>query len=718
MLIHGRLLVTEHGVMLDEVKSLLQKALRRKDSVLIKRAAKELTCGKKDQLPWKSIVTFIFEDHCLNHVDVLQKLEQLYRSDNKRGCIEILSRCYTCRYSACLQVVAVSDQYRNYEEFWDCKLPVDPTFTGLVLRQKKTINCDRLLMFIVKFWKCWKPEHSQVLASLFGLVNMAAKVEGRQLTTAGDSKLLVKGIKKPSLYHLVFSLLHHHAEDDEYMKSVLLVCLRFSTIPNAPQGLIMFSALAQKIFKTNVVNKPMPDMKLEPGFWVDVGVLETMPDWAVDKHTYRGKFGKSSAELFKRKYKALKLTEVQIEEFHGLRPKVGIEHFFDVGCLCENEILPENPIWETTKEIYFKQRPVKQKTAKMTHMYYHDLRKKDSVVFFPSDYPCDDELESDADNASSDSEKSKYNPSKPVKRSLDTSEKTVAVVKKQKKLTDYMASDLSGSSVICASSSGSLNETEPGTTQRKPRGPLLQLPTGSGKVYTILDTRSNKVWKGPYKSKERMMLCTFYHTAMKEIFQDKHTLEFEEEGPYIIFPLLMSKNGKIKVTKRAFYDCIAKRDIPEEDGLFVERAALGLVQLHKLPPSKVRALPVSVWAHFAFRYILNVGDTGLYNAIATDDLGVIYGIDMEENRKQVKGSDVINLLFGKLPRKDIVPEIKQALCENVEGFYGLIRKEFDMDKLSRLYRSHGLKDETDMCKKRLVDLQRALERLCKEELGV
>ena len=43
------------------------------------------------------------------------------------------------------------------------------------------------------------------------------------------------------------------------------------------------------------------DMKLGQIKWQKVGKLTSMPDWAVDKHTFRGKYGKGTKHLVKKK---------------------------------------------------------------------------------------------------------------------------------------------------------------------------------------------------------------------------------------------------------------------------------------------------------------------------------------------------------------------------------------------------------------------------------
>ena len=70
MLLQGKLILTRNGFMLDEVKSLLQKGLRRCDADLVGMAAKEL--HGKDQIKWKALTTMLFEDHCLADAQTLR----------------------------------------------------------------------------------------------------------------------------------------------------------------------------------------------------------------------------------------------------------------------------------------------------------------------------------------------------------------------------------------------------------------------------------------------------------------------------------------------------------------------------------------------------------------------------------------------------------------------------------------------------------------------
>lgn len=681
MLIHGRLVVTPHGCMLDEVKSLLQKALRRGEQQLAFQAAKELITGPTDQLKWPNIVTFMFEDHCLNHVEIFERLYRLYRDNDKFGTIELISKCYTCRMAACLQVVALNDTHRQYDRFWNTDMTEFNEVKGLINTVNKGINADQLLANIVKKWR---EKDTEALISLFGLVNMAAKVEGRTLTESAKGIVLEqdKNCKKQTLYHLVLSILYRNTTD-EYMKRVIKTCFRFASIPGTPQGLILFTALVQLMYQPKVLDAAIPEIEVGSVKWNEVQALECMPGWAVDKHTYRGKFGKSSEHLFLKKFKNIPLSENKLKEFHGERPKADLRVFFDVGCVCNNDILPENPYWEDAKSMYLKQKPSLQKCARMTKMYYHELVEEKSIVCVA--------------NAKSASRK-------------DQESKTS--VKRKKQDDDTFSVEMPPIKIAKTSSATSKQENisasveRPNTTFQK--GPLLQLPTGSGKVYTALNLSTMKVFKGPYKSKERKNLCIFLHRAMREVFGDKHSMEVSEDGNYLVFPLLKAEGTDLRIVHREFYDCIAKQQVSEEDGQFIERESLGIVQLHKLPVGEIVTLPVSVWLHFMWRYVLNIGDTGLYNAIATKDLKQIYGIDMEEKRNQVKGSDVINMMFGKLPRKDICREVQRTVLGHKQELIECLSTELDFEKLGNLFKTYQMRDETEVCKARLAKLKSAL----------
>ena len=726
MLIHGRLIVTHNGLMLDEVRSLLQKSLRRQELDIAYTATKELIGHEKDQLPWKSLVTFMFEDHCLTDATTLELFYNCYAQKKKYRAVEILSKCLTCRHAACLQVVALGEDYKPDATLWDANVPLDPNLVALVAKSSGRMDCDVFLSLIAKYWT---EQNTKALTTLFCLANMAAKVENRTLTGKGIAYLLDGAIKKPNLYHLILSVIHR-ASTGDYMKKYTKLAYKCAGIEDTPNGLILFCTLSQSIFRDKVSKNALPEIpQVGSVDWENVSKLNHMPSWAVDKHTFRGKFGKESLHIFRKKFRNSLMTNEQLNEFHGPRPKADLRTFFDVGCVCNNDILDENPIWEQAKAMYFKHKPSQQKCAKMTKARYQELRDTKSIIFGKAKDANGEfsvgknKLKRTSTASSIDEPGCSGQPSKKKAKLVTSTESS----EKERSLDKPKEQDESSCGAnITKESDVEITDTEPvemiqqkdkksipvgKQVQTVPEGPLLQLPTGSAKVYTRLDNVTKKVWKGPYKSTYKQNLCIFFHRAMKEVFQDKHTMKLEVKGPFVTFPLLKKNREEIQTTNKAFYDCIGKIQVSEEDGVFVTRESLGLVQLHNITQDKIRDLPETIWAHFAFRYVLNIGDSGLYNAIATNDLDEIYGIDMEEHRAAVKGRDIVNLMFTKLPKKAFVPEIEKALKSKKGSLFEIFKKEHDIAKLQKLYTDYGVQDESERCQRRLERFKNAISRL-------
>ena len=95
MYVYGRLTLTAGGFMLDEVRSLLQKSLRRKDVQLAIASCSELLRprpgkNESDLLPWKSLVTFLFEDHCLCEPDLMEDFLDARQTGDKRRAVHLL----------------------------------------------------------------------------------------------------------------------------------------------------------------------------------------------------------------------------------------------------------------------------------------------------------------------------------------------------------------------------------------------------------------------------------------------------------------------------------------------------------------------------------------------------------------------------------------------------------------------------------------------------
>lgn len=219
------------------------------------------------------------------------------------------------------------------------------------------------------------------------------------------------------------------------------------------------------------------------------------------------------------------------------------------------------------------------------------------------------------------------------------------------------------------------------------RGPLLQIPTSKAKTYTVADMDEEKVVKGPYKDPKKMHRTMFLHQSMKDVIGDPHTLDFDPEPPYLTFPLLRGENATMEITTRDFNDCLSGAEI--EGAEFLTRDSLGIVQLHRLTPDKIKKLPVSIWAHFLFRFALNVGDSGMYNAITDEKLSFVYGIDMEESRGDYHGPRaLIDIMFTKAPKRKLCEAILLNMISKKTDLFRLVCRQINYAQLDRLAREY------------------------------
>jgi len=629
MLMHGRVTLTANSFMLDECRSLFQKSLRRKDASLVCAVTKELMIN--DQLPWKTLLTCLFEDHCLsNHVLLDQFLSEL-KQDNKTGCVEILFNAYTSRIAACLPVIALDPQYRPNACQWSATAVVSSDLAGLVFERNGSINFDILLYHIVEFWK--KNEQGDSLIGFFKLATIVVDHEERTITYKGRAFLLrsLTTGETINVGLLVISALYR-ATSEADMKRYLNLMFDFAALPDANVRLILFSIYAQlawggeaKQLKHPLVLGQMRIAAATP--------LNDMPKWAVDKHTYRGRCGKST-----RSFVADKISDMaadRFETFHGSRPKVGIEHFFAEGCKCEKPALKNNPLWARTQQIYLEQERRLQKTLAMTEVYYQRLQAELPAGVF-------------------------HAPISHKRAVADGSSMS------KKRRGDSVEVDEVSSPKLFKQDPTEFDKVLPLSIplEELEALPLLQVPTGRCKVYVRLHVESGTVYKGPYKL-STLNRVVFLHRVLSDVLSDPHVLALTRRGLFATFPLVKSENSTVEVSSKSFRDAITGSNI--KDQKFIERDALGLIQLHKLSSEQLAKVPHTVWLHFLYRFLLNVGDSGLYNALTDQSMTFFYGIDLEENRGKIKGIDVLNLMFVKLPQAKLRPAILSCLKLNKQA---------------------------------------------------
>ena len=191
MYLYGKLYLTHNGISLDETRSLLQKSLRRKEKELGLQAAKELLAYENEQLSWKSIVTFLFEDHCLSDTDVVEAVWKYFEhgtANAKFHCVNLLMDCHTSRVNACLPVIGL-DREPNQ---WDANIEVRESIKGLIVPAVGCIRADVALEHLVRAWQNNETDH---IITYMKLVTMMAEQEKRQLTPKGID-LCIDKVKK------------------------------------------------------------------------------------------------------------------------------------------------------------------------------------------------------------------------------------------------------------------------------------------------------------------------------------------------------------------------------------------------------------------------------------------------------------------------------------------------------------------------------------------
>lgn len=646
---YGVNILTRSSYLFDEVKSLLQKSLRRKSHDLVMQCVKELDVDSKKQtrLRWHCCMTYLFEDHCLVDTATLTTLYECVQKNDQLGFIEQLINTPTCRVSAYLPVYSIHPTIMHQYASMKRPVYVPPHLKGLITCEttddmpsgRLTLNADQILARLELAWTtCIGGQmddhcHDTLIACMKVASLMCEKdlvernvlkkqnvtVKGNQLVMNSLQSVRAEGISSTHNRHtrskyspadvILATLLR--CTDDKDLRRFIFLCVKFARAReqnNSPHRLILFTVIARVV--CSLLDRREKPLCQRLGPLNAVGKLTRMPPWAVDKHTYRGRTGRgtpaynnSLTHLNTRNMCGIAEREFKdqefMREFHGPKPIKGIEDFFAEGCQ-ENEdtmSLTHKPYWEEAKEVYMSVPSGKRKTVHLTRAFVYELQKLAPTCF----------------------------------------------------VADHTMAQSSNSSVE--------------QSERIANMPLLQIPTSSHKVYTRADLGNGEVIKGPYRSAAKLDKTLRFHDVMRNILGDVHTLPLTEKriggDTYLTFPLVKDKAVRqVCVTKLSFFDAIAKSIRSKVQ--FVERQELGLQQVHRMSTQAVSSLPITLWIHFIYRYGLNIGDSGLYNTICNGTH--VYGIDMEEERGQthdIHPISLCSLMFSKKPRAE--------LCDLIEG---------------------------------------------------
>lgn len=556
--------LTKNGLMLDEVKSLLQKSLRRKEACLALKAAKELD----SQLRWKTILTCFFEDHALNNVDIMKELLDL-KKDAHAAVKLLLTKCTVCRIPACMATA-----YTFQEPKWDCQT-TDKTFQDLI--EPGAADFGKLLQHVRGAWI--SGDINQLARCMKLVVLIHEHDNTRRLTEKGRAFMIhplttLRQSRDIAIPLLTLSML---SRCKPYTSAISYYFKLFLTEIGVSASLVLFNVVAWRKFKDVIGTVQFHLVDLPP----TVGELDDMPSWAVDKHTFRGRTGCDTSKVVIENKRQLDHQRLKI--FHGKRPRKGLEDFFSEGSrLCVDATFPKDEsYWEDAKRLY-RGRPLqKQKTYMMGKEYWEMLKVQHHPLF---------------------------------------------VNKRKHTCVENL--------------------------------PLLRIPCGgTHKQLVRVDLENAEVVKGPYKNPNKVRQVAQIHHFMINVLKDRHTLEPTVDGNYIRFDLMYDKKKRFPPEIVEIESRYSSAPVD-----FVTRKSLGIIHVNELDVETIEAkIPWTFWAHFMFRYLLNVGDSGLYNAITDEDMSFLYGIDFDETRREGICHSLTECMFARKPKSELCHAIEKVI---------------------------------------------------------
>ena len=122
----------------------------------------------------------------------------------------------------------------------------------------------------------------------------------------------------------------------------------------------------------------------------------------------------------------------------------------------------------------------------------------------------------------------------------------------------------------------------------------------------------------------------------------------------------------------------------------MSRQSMGLVQLHQLSCVQISSLPISVWIHFMLRFALNIGDSGLHNAVMDKERSFVYGIDLDERRGKKPDCNMLDMMFVKRPAKVLCDSIIHSIKTNKDLLLNQLDKPIERESLKELMERHNI----------------------------
>ena len=198
-----------------------------------------------------------------------------------------------------------------------------------------------------------------------------------------------------------------------------------------------------------------------------------------------------------------------------------------------------------------------------------------------------------------------------------------------------------------------------------PKGQVL---TSSWKKYVYMPLNENFVYKGPWKigesstkkEKEKLKKLKFRFEVIKQFSNNVLTgdvIEDERKNLWLRYPLLSSINSDKWIIKTT-YDKITNNMID-----IVDRKSIGCIQLSFFSNNYDTIYEYMfgekiLYNDFILLYLLEVGDTGLYNVLLKENM--CYIIDIDDDTTKTEFTELWNI-FGRKPSETVVDVINKGI---------------------------------------------------------
>lgn len=355
----------------DELVQMLQMALRRRD----KQHVMDSVLVHPHLLHHTTMTHIILHDYALSPISILNSI--LVEKLPWRRCLEIVydnlipdnSHTQLCYYTLEPSVTLLKHVTDTHDDSDRCNLMPDETgdrrLTGVdsVCKRRGKIRLDVAVSMLLS---AIKNKNKSLLLTAYRLIDSAIFYERRHLTVLPftakkmskdeeegeeqeeDDEIqntrLLGGRQKTVVSHILDTVCHHIHEQE--VPSASLVCneLRlFSWLASFEPRVqrACFSAIVTRLWFLHIENVPETvygSPKLQGGAWVwplkravNNNTLLSMPEWAVNYNTRRGRYGVSTETLYRQRLIEMNvmMSEKDVKEFHGARKTENIQAFID-----------------------------------------------------------------------------------------------------------------------------------------------------------------------------------------------------------------------------------------------------------------------------------------------------------------------------------------------------------------------------------------------------